>query len=164
MGDGPAMLRLNERQRTFVRLYLDYPTVSPTNLARMVGYTDRTNAIRVVAHRLMHSDKVLAAIQEEIGHRFRTDAAIGRAIVAQIALTDGHPQQFKAALALLDRGGFAVKSEQLVVVEKHDLTGKALLERIKALADKHGLDPARFLGSSAERNRVIEGPKKSPKA
>ena len=153
---GPAMQALTPKRRAFVRAYLDNPSANMSVLAKVAGYVDSGNgAIRVAGHRLIHNEKILAAITEETSRRFRSGAAIGYSIVEKIALNDEHPQQLKAAVALLDRGGFQVVSQQHVTVEKHDLTGNALLERIRQLADKHGLDPQKLIGGNSQS--VIEG-------
>lgn len=155
---GPAMRALTDRQRRFVRMYLDYPTARDYVLAKMAGYSANSAvAIRVAAHRLLHTPGVLAAINEEIDKRFKgKGVAISQRALFRIASTDGHKDQIKAAVALLDRGGFQVTSEHRVTVEKTDRTGKAMVGRIRALAERLGIDAEKLLGANAEP-KLIEG-------
>jgi phage terminase small subunit len=159
---GPCMRALPERQRLFVRLYIEQPTRDGAHIAAAAGYSSNgKSGIRVEAHRLLHSEKVLAAIREQLDKGFRTDAVIGRAVLLEIALDKEHPQRLKAATALLDRGGFHSMSEQRISVTHTDMSGEAMTERIKMLAAELGMDPARLLGHSAGTNaapqmKVIE--------
>jgi phage terminase small subunit len=159
---GPCMRALPERQRRFVRLYIEQPTRSGAAIAAAAGYSNNgKSGIKVEAHRLLHSEKVLAAIREQLDKGFRTDAVIGRAVLLEIALDKENPQRLKAATALLDRGGFYSMSEQRISVTHLDMTSEAMTERIKHLAAELGLDPARLLGHSAGTNaapqmKVIE--------
>jgi len=146
-GLGPKMQALNERQRRFVIAALTFPTGKDWQIAKAAGYPDRSHgALRVSAHRLFHHEKVLAALQEEADKRLRASAVLGASVLAQIARTAGHPQQLKAAEALLNRIGFHEKSEHKVTVESRDRTPKALehrLERALAKLEKLGqLPPA----------------------
>jgi hypothetical protein len=93
------------------------------------------------------------AITEEIERQFRTKAALGLSVLIDVAEDKDHPQRIRAAEALLNRGGFHAMTEQTIKVEHRDMTGTAMLERIRALAGKHGLDPASLIGG----NTVIEG-------
>ncbi len=124
--------------------------MSANSLAQQVGYSPRGHEVK--GSQLLHNERILAAIAEVTTKGFRSSAALGRKVVEQIALNDRHPKQLQAAVALLDRGGFQVENIQKITVEKHDLTGRALIERIKVLADKHGLDATKLIGSN-----VIDG-------
>jgi phage terminase small subunit len=145
---GPAMRALNRKQRAFVRAYIDYPLVTATQAARMAGYSDAAGGAKVTAHRALHSPRVIAAINEELDKRFRIDAVIGRKVLMEIAQDRNHPQRLRAAEALLDRGEFHIMSEQRIRVEHTDLNGEAMIERIRQLALRLDVDPARLLGAS----------------
>jgi Terminase small subunit len=157
---GPAMQRINERQRKFVQIYIERPLSTATAAAKAAGYVGSDKGLNVQAHRLLQSEPVLAAIREEIDKHFRSDAVLGRHILVEIATDKTHPQRLKAALALLDRGGFGSISEQRISVTHLDMTSEAMTDRIKMLAAELGLDPARLLGHSAGTNaqpmKVIE--------
>jgi hypothetical protein len=68
---GPAMLALNPRQRGFVLAKFelgDHP--SDSECARAAGYpATNSEYLKVQAHRLAHSDKIIAAIREEATRR-----------------------------------------------------------------------------------------------
>jgi hypothetical protein len=147
----PAMAALTVKQRAFVRAYIEYPTVSSAQAARLAGYSDTSDAAKVAAHNLLHNEKVLRAINEELDRRFRADAVIGRSVLIEIARDPSHPQRLRAAEALLDRGGFRTLSEQRIKVEHTDLGGEAMIERIRELALRLDMDPARLLGASDPR-------------
>jgi hypothetical protein len=61
----------------------------------------------------------------------------------------------KAALALLDRGGFGAAQTINVNKTTTDRTGKAIMERIAALSQKLGVDPARLL-SAGPQDPVVD--------
>lgn len=152
---GPAMLALTEKARTFVRLFVDNPRRSGAALARAAGYSDHKDGAKVRAHELLHSTKVLAAIDEELAKRFQTDAVFGRYVMRQVAGQKNHPQRLKAAQGLTDRGGHAVVTEQRHVVEHRDQSGAALMARLKVLAAKFGLDAAALLGGNLKQIEAI---------
>lgn len=66
---GPRMQACNERERKFVWFYVTDNDGNATEAARKAGYVDSANgAIQVAGHRLLHRDRVLAAI-EEVGRK-----------------------------------------------------------------------------------------------
>lgn len=153
---GPAMRALDERRRRFVRAAIMYPTAKDWQIARAAGYKDGSNgSLRVAAHRCFHDEKVLAAISEEAARKLRASAFLGAAVLANIARDPKHPDQLKAATALLNRIGFHEKTEQVVNVNHRDMTGEAMVARIEALASRLGLDARPLLGVNAPT--LIEG-------
>ena len=103
---GPAMLALNAAQRRFVSAALIYPTGKDWQIAKAAGYASNSyGALRHTAHRLMHDEKIIAAMHEEADKRLRGSALLGVSVIAKIARTDGHRDQLKAAEALLNRLG-----------------------------------------------------------
>jgi phage terminase small subunit len=157
---GPAMRQLTEKQRKFVQIYLEQPLRDGGSTAAAAGYSTGGKSgvgVRFEAYRLLRSEKVLAAIREELDKRFRSDAVIGRHVLMEIALDKEHPQRLKAATALLDRGGFHSMSEQRISVTHTDMTSEAMRERIKLLAVELGMDPAKLLGYDGHAStEVIE--------
>ena len=91
---------------------------------------------------------MLAAIREELDKRFRSDAVIGRSVLMEIALDKEHPQRLKAAAHCSTRR-LPQHERQRITVDHHDLTGEAMIERIKALALELGMDATKLIGSNA---------------
>ena len=147
-GYGPAMRALTFLQRRFVREYVEHPTSSGKDAAVRAGYSDSSEAAKVSAHYNLHSERVLAAIREEVDKRLRSHTALGAAVLVEIATDPMHRQRFKAAEALLNHGGFHTMSEQRIKVEHSDMTGEAMIERIRHLAVTLGVDPAKLLGGN----------------
>jgi phage terminase small subunit len=147
------MRALTPKQQAFVVNYLEYPTSTATRAAKRAGYEITTGKSgagpKVSAWRNLRHPKILAAIQEELHKRFHGDAVIGRRVLLEIALNKTHPHQLKAALALLDRGGFHSMSEQKITVDHRDMTGEAMIERIKALCAELNMDPVKLIGHQA---------------
>ena len=145
---GPAMRELTALQRNFVKAYILSPTAHGTDIARTAGYAGNNKTMSVTAYHTSHNPKVLAAIREELEKSFSADAAVGRRVLLEVALDKEHPQQIKAAEALLNRGGFPATSAQKIHVTHSDLTGPAMIERITALCLELSLDPQKLLGSN----------------
>lgn len=147
---GPAMAALNERQRAFVMAMIEFPGITQRDAAERAGYSPSgsNSALRVHGHYLAHHPGVQAAIREEAGKRLNS-ASLTAANVLMSLLTDDAVEpkdRIKAAGMLLDRSGFG--AAQTINVNKHvtDNSGKAIMERIRSLAEKHGLDSGRLLG------------------
>jgi len=139
---------LTPQQRQFVREYIDHPTISHGAAARRAGYSSHLGADRVAGHVNLRNEKVVRAINEEMDRAFRADAALARDAVVEIVLDKAHPGRLKAAEMLLNRGGFHTMSEQRIKVEHSDMTGEAMVERIRHLAVTLGVDPAKLLGTN----------------
>ena len=112
--------------------------------------------MRVRSHRLLHSERVLKAINEELDRRFRADTIVARHVRPEIAGSAAHPAaaRLRAAEALLNRGGFA--AEQKIKVEHTDTSSEAMVEKIKRLAIELKLDPAALLGGNTQAMKLIE--------
>jgi phage terminase small subunit len=151
-GLGPAMRALNPAQRRFVRAAITYPTGKDWQIAKAAGYSDKSyGALRVTAWRLFHDERILAALQEEAAKRLRASAVLGASVLAEIARTPGHPDQLKAATALLNRIGFHEKTEHVMKVTHTDMTGEAMMARIEALAVRLGVDGRALIGSAPKQ-------------
>jgi len=154
---GPAMAALNERQRKFVLAMLSIPGCSHARAAREAGYSDIKGADRVRGHYAAHSPAVQAAMREEAGKRLNGLSVVAANVMMDLLLdkkTDERTK-LKAAAAVLDRTGFAAAQNINVNKTITDQSGKAIMERIRALASKHGLDPQLLL-SAKPAATVIE--------
>ena len=156
-GYGPAMLALSSLQRRFVLAFIDDPTGSASAAARRAGYSDKAGGERVSAHYLLHNEKILTAINEEITKRFRAGAALGHKVLVEVASDPAHPQRLRAAEMLLNRGGFGIVTEQHVKVEHTHVTSEEMTRRIEHLALRLGMDPAKVLGANGSPMKVING-------
>jgi phage terminase small subunit len=151
----PAMLALTPMQRRFVEAYLaskpGYGAL--TRAARIAGYCKNNKnraTVGKAASNLIRDEKVLRAVRERLDQTFRHDAVVAHAVVMEIALDKTDPNRLKAALAVLDRGGFHATSEHVMHVQHTDTTDAAMRERIVALSHELGVDPRRLLGVSAD--------------
>lgn len=162
-GFGPKMRALSEKQRAYVLAMLSDPLGNPTKWARAAGYSDVKGGAKVRGHHCAHDDRVMEAAQEEAARHLHTvGPVLGIGVMFQIARTNGHKHQLKAAEALANRAGFHEKTEHLVNVNHRDQTGAAMVERIKTLAAMLGVDAEKLLGANAAEApaalpKVIEG-------
>ena len=141
------MRALNPAQRRFALAAVMFPLAKDWQIAKAAGYsTNSHGALRVQAHVLFHSEKVIAALHEEASKRLRSSSVLGVSILVKIAQTDGHRDQLRAAEALLNRVGLHEMTEHKVTVDHRDETGEAMIGRVAALAKKLGIDPAVLLG------------------
>ena len=159
---GPAMAALTPKQRAFVRIYVETPTISSAQAARLAGYSDTGDGAKVIAFRLLHSERVLKAVNEELDKRFRAGAVIGMQTLLEVAQDRTHPHRVRAAEALLNRGGFHALSEQRIKVEHTDMSPEVMVERIRHLAHQLGMDPAQLLGANGPL-LLIDGSESKPK-
>jgi phage terminase small subunit len=145
---GPCMKALTEKQRRFVLELQIGPSGygSAVRAVRAAGYgtpTSTGNAMKVAAHRTLHNPKVQAALREVGGKQIRVEAFQSIQAIAAIARNPKHRDALKAALALMDRGGFGVETVHRVEVEhdhKHSIRATPeVLERIRQLAEAAGL-------------------------
>ena len=151
------MLALNAAQRRFAMAAVMFPLAKDFQIARAAGYSDFSHgALRVTAHRLFHSDKVLAAINELAVKEIRGSALLGIATMKKIARLDGHKDQFKAAKDLVGLAGHTVEQKINVhqtVTRKVDVSEAAL--RIAEFRQKFPEQFAKLLG--APEPAVVDG-------
>src|SRR5215471_4910254 len=124
---GPKMAALTDKQRRYVLASLAYPLGTATEWARLAGYgRDETGKINMwsVKNAAKHnrygpsSDAIMEATREEAGrHLLTVGPPLGLGVLMLIARDKSHKRQLEAAIALLDRAGFAVKTEHKVTVE-----------------------------------------------
>lgn len=156
---GPKMRALTDRQRAFVRGYIGNPLAPKWVLAKRAGYGGPKVSglsLRVTANQVMSSARVVAAIHEETLKQVKLGAAIGVAGLIRLASDPKAKGHLQACQALADRGGIVAAQEINVNHNHTDMTGAAMLERIRALAVKHGLDPEKLLGAALPAPKVIE--------
>lgn len=160
---GPAMKLLTDRMKMFViATFASDSRGSATAAARLAGYKDNPNALKVTAHRLAHDSRIQAAILEEASRRMQFGTAMATTVLHEILLDTGaaHKDRLKAAAMILDRGGLHAMTEHKVSVE-HTMGRDEKLLKLADLALSHGLDPKTLLGSltdvSPKEREVIEG-------
>jgi len=148
---GPAMAALSERQRSFVMALIEFPGITQAEAARRAGYSDASEGAKVRGHYLAHSPAVLAAMREEAGKRLNSSSLMAANVLLTLLTDEGvEPKdRIKAAGMLLDRSGFGAAQTINVNKTTTDHSGKAIMERIQQLAQKHGLDPMKLLGAPA---------------
>jgi hypothetical protein len=153
------MAALPEKQRAFVIAMVTQPGLAANQWALIAGYSDSSEAAKVTACRLLQQESINAAIHECAWMRMRSAALVAADTLVRIA---ANPQardgdRLRAAEALLDRVGLA-PIQKIDVEHKHtDHTGAALMERIRELAGRHGLDPERLLaGHKPEEARAAQ--------
>jgi hypothetical protein len=144
---GPAMKRLNDRQRRFVCAMSVYGG-DVTRAYVFAGYDIKTpGALKACASRLHNNAQIIDALQEEARRRLDYSHLVTVSGLVELALPSNTDKssRLKALLALADRTGMHAKSEQLVVHEDRRTT-KELLDAIAQIAVRNGLDPAQLLG------------------
>lgn len=144
---GPKMRALTERQRAFVvELVLD-PMLSHAEAARRAGYSDSSEAAKVTGHRLAHDQRIIDAMHEQAGRRLRALSMKALHRVEQMMDDEDGKTVLKAALGVLDRVGFGAQQNININQTVTDQSGKAIMDRIRALADKLGVDKGKLLGA-----------------
>ncbi len=146
---GPAMRKLNDRQRAFVWAMLS-PTgngdLNHLEAARLAGYSGDNASLRVTGYRLYHDERIRAAMLEEGHARLGAAVPIATAVLVQIAqnsLKEG--PRLKAISMILNRAGLPEITKHEVAV-KRELSETEKIERAVSLAKSLGLDPRTLLG------------------
>jgi len=141
------MRELSAAQRRFVMARVQYGG-NQGQAARMAGYSDHLGNDRVAGHLLMQNENVLAAIREVSGKTLMFGTIMAaNVLVEMLQRDDVEPKdKLKAAGMLLDRTGFGAAQTINVNKTTTDRSGKAIMERLKELAAKHGMDPMKLIG------------------
>jgi phage terminase small subunit len=145
---GPKMLALPERQRRFVEVLLDQPNIPRHKAVELAGYQNSNpegSGHRVTAHRLMHDERVIAALHEHAGRRMRSHSLLAANVLASLLNSEDEKIALKAAGMLLDRVGFGAQQNINIHQTVRDESSKAILQRIEALADRLGVPVAGLL-------------------
>ena len=143
---GPAMLRLNDRQRRFV-CALSIFGGDQAEAYRFAGYNVTTdNAARACASRLANAEDVVRAIQEESLRRINSATLLAVSTLVEQASARNPDQRLrnKAACDILDRTNFNAKTEHTIII-KDDRTTQELIESITQMAHANGLDYRKLL-------------------
>jgi hypothetical protein len=137
---GPAMRRLNDRQRRFV-CALSVFGGDQSRAYAWAGYNSTTdNALRANASRLANSDDIKEAIKEEAWRRLDYSSILAVSTMVELA-SPSNPDKtvrLKAADMLSKRTGFHEKSEHLVVHEDRRTT-RELIQFIETMGKKLGV-------------------------
>jgi len=147
---GPALRACTPKQRCFVLELKVGPAGygSEIRAIKAAGYGSPTSSdlsMRVMASQVLHNEKVQSALKEVGSRTIRAEAFQSIKNTVAIANDLTHRDCLKANLALMDRGGFAVETVHHVAVEHSTrvvVATEEVLERIRALAAKAGLDVA----------------------
>jgi len=151
------MQALEPQRQAFVNALLDQRgTPNFAHAAIAAGYSDHPGTSRVTGFHLARNPLVIAALHEESRRRFTIAGWMGVVNLIKIAENEGHKMHFKASKELADRFGYAAVTEHTVKVQHTDLTGQAILERIRALAAKHGLSEAKLIGGNTIEAQAVE--------
>jgi phage terminase small subunit len=146
---GPKMRALTDKQRAFVMALVEFPGISGKEAAIMAGYSDSSEAAKVTASKLRSDQRIVAAIQEQAGKRLWAISLKAAGRIEQLIDSPDDAVALKACAAVLDRTGLAAQQNININQTVRDESGKAIMERIRALAAKHGLDEGRLLGKPA---------------
>jgi hypothetical protein len=168
---GPRMQALAERERKFVWFYLT--NEGPPNgaqAARDAGYSDKSEGAKVMAHALLHRERVILALEEVGKKAFR--GLLGPAVKAAATLiqNDRHVDHSKAVFTTLARLGLGEKSSVDVSVTG-ELTVNHTDSALNDLRTLIGLGVAEdklveifgFSGLSRYRKMLAEADGRAPK-
>lgn len=140
------MSALTDLQQKFVLALCANPFGRQGQWAVSAGYSE--SSAPIVASRLVRDPKIQLAVREvTLASANIMGPPIGFKTLMDVATNEEHKDRVKAAQILLDRVGMG--AVQKIDVTHHDLTGDALISRIRELAQKHGLDETKLIGSNA---------------
>jgi hypothetical protein len=156
---GPAMLALpNDRWRKFARALASGPQGHGklVRAYRLSGFHAAPRNAAREAHTMSRDDRVIAAVAEEskkflrVGHPEAVSALYG------MVRDPKHRDHARAVAMVLDRTD---PTTQEIHVVKTDMTGAAMIERIKELAKVLGINAEQLLGanSTPQAIKLIEG-------
>jgi phage terminase small subunit len=149
--DGPAMQALTEKQRLFVLAHAANPLGKGADWARQAGYSDgKGKNCAVIAVTLLRHPGVVEAMFEVSRLAFRAKGpAIAADALLRIAQPDGHKDQARAAIAVMDRAGMG-PLQNIHVEHHHSMNEGEMIARIKELAARNGMDSAKLLGTNTQ--------------
>lgn len=141
---GPAMLKLNSRQRAFVDYLVTFGCKPGdfTEAYRAAGYEACDGALRVGAHRLIHSDPIQAAIREEMDRRAVAVLPMALGTMIKIAGDPQHKDAAKTAKDLAALAGMSPINRSEVKV-KHE--GLSLPDQLREHCRQAGIVYEDFL-------------------
>lgn len=136
---GPAMSKLNERQRAVVMWLCDGGSNNFTKACREAGYTGTDDSLRVQASRMRNDPLISEAITEESKRRLAHSLPVAMGTIEAIAADRSHKDALKAATTLAAMNGVSPialsehKEEKTVTVN--------LMDDVRAAAAVLGIDP-----------------------
>ena len=155
---GPAMSALTDMQQAFIHAMLDLGGDSATAAAAEAGYAeDSYGALRVQAHRMLRSEKILAALREESVKRMQGATIV--AVSGLVSLAKNAVQEkdrLKAIEMILNRTGMQAISEHKVSVSHDDRPRDELVKEFLGLVQEAGID-RRELAMTLRPHVQIEG-------
>lgn len=160
---GPKMRALTDKQRAFVMALVEFPGMSGADAARAAGYSDVGEGCKVRASQMRSDQRIIEAIGEQAGKRLWAISLKAAGRLDQLMDSEDDAVALKAALGVLDRTGMAAQQNININQTVRDESGKAIMDRIRQLAQKHGLDEGRLLGKpvapvvDAEFSEVKDG-------
>lgn len=158
-GLGPKMRALNPRQRAFVEAFVLTGGQNGKQAAAMSGFGGTEGSQRQAAHRLLHTQAILAAIKERADAQIRSNILVGTGVLVEIANDPTHKDRLKAATQLIDRGGLIIQ-QQLNVHVTDETSNSDVIDRIRTMAGKLGIDPAVLLGRFVGSKTALPAPLK----
>lgn len=130
---GPKMRALTERQQAFVDAIFTLGNDNYTEAARLAGYADNGgSSVRVAAYKMIHMEKILAAIKEEADRRLSAGAAMASNALLKMVADSAHRDHYKAVKDTLTMAGLGPK-QQIEVNHTHE-GRKELIAAIEQLA------------------------------
>ena len=157
---GPAMAKLNHRQRAFVISLWDGKTTGSgvgVEAAICAGYgttTSTRNSLRVIASRLMADPKIQDAMSEVGKHYIGSTAIIAFRAAKNLLNDPSHKDHARACGWFLDRY-FPQVVEQKIDVVHHSKRNAEMEELARRFALELGIPVERVLG--VNRAKMIEG-------
>lgn len=150
---GPKMLALpNDRWRRFAFI-MGHGELVRADAAREAGFSDVKDGCKVRASEMMQDARVIDAIREVGGKALWALAPIAVREAKDVMLDKKHPYRGRMIETIMNRAGYAEKTEHKVTVE-HTVDMKELEALARRLAAESGVPVHRLLGTDA---KVIEG-------
>lgn len=158
-GLSKEMRAILPKQRAFVIAYIESGGQNASKAARLAGYGHTPTSSRVAANRLIHDEKVMAAIKAEADRQIHASVLMGAKVLQEIAADPLHKDRLKAATQLLDRGGLLLATQHNVNLNVRTPEGdKTVIDQIRVLAGQMGLDPQALLGRAGKGLAKLEPP------
>ena len=154
--EGPAMQKLNERRKAFVRNYVERGNRNAAQAYKDAGYTCKNDQVaRVNGCIVLHHIDVQEAIREYSLAQLVSLAPIATKVMCDVL---DNPQvdaavRVKAAIGVWDRAGMAAKTEHKVTVERTGSDPQKIAEARKLVET---------LGLSNEQVAALFGKNKAP--
>ena len=154
-----ASLRgLTEKMQRFVWAMATKPGIAQWKAAEVAGYQGGQSVTKVKACYLMQDERIVRAIRDVASRRLQGSALGAAEFLTSLWANPDAPMglRLRAAESILNRVGLGGEQNINVKHEHTDLTGAAMMDRIRELAKKHGLDPAALLAGQVPQVKVIE--------